>query len=177
MFGTLILALVVDQQRMTSPTYEELWKQLRSDEPIPECGDNPSLMTFCLTAVYKLGFQPLPILRLAYPTVAVLTVDQTLSTPGFSQDLGRLLLKFPFVTNRLLTLINLSFRVFWVGIEAILILNTAIHIYTLKGIAQGLGTSSTSQWSYGQVVSAMIWVPILGKFIHYNICKHIPDSG
>ena len=172
-FGTLILASVVDKQRMTLSRYEELLKQVGSDETIPECGGNPPLTEFCLTAIYRFGFQPLPVLIIAYPTVAVLILDQALSAPVFSRDLSSVVLKFPLVTNRLLTLTKVLFRLFWVGIEAILILYTAVHINTLKDLAERLVTSSTLQWSYGQVISAMIWVPILGKLVYYNICKYI----
>ncbi|KAK4169010.1 hypothetical protein QBC43DRAFT_200204 [Cladorrhinum sp. PSN259] len=165
--GTFIIAVVIEHQRAVSPTYEVLWEHLKTVESVEECGDNPSLMAFCLAATRTLGFRCIPTLGLAYPSISVLIIDQAFTTQ-YVKKLAQEAQNLRFVTPRKVFLAKLIFRIIWGGLEFMLVLNVAVHLHVLKGIADQLGMTS-SQWSYGQVVSAMIWVPILGKLFYYNI--------
>ncbi|KAK3994830.1 hypothetical protein QBC44DRAFT_379248 [Cladorrhinum sp. PSN332] len=165
-FSTFVFALIADSRELTSSTYETLWDNLKHEEHIAECGGNPTLMAFCLTSVQKLGFRSLSVLQVASPTIMVLTIDQLLSTP-YATSIGLWVRELPFVTSHTCWLAIFASRIVWCGLEGILVLITSVHIFNLKCVADGLGMSS-GQWSYGQVVSAMIWAPVLGKLVYYN---------
>ncbi|KAK4198933.1 hypothetical protein QBC40DRAFT_152919, partial [Triangularia verruculosa] len=169
---TLILALIVcifseviRWQTVTQAPFHILLSRLRNLVPVEECGGNPALTAYCLTPLYNLQLVEMPMLIVGYITALVLLLDQSAHQlwPPLS----------PFVertrSGQLLTYMGKHFfRASWWGLQLTLAIGTVLHFVTLWSISSGLGASS-KDWTYGQVVSAMLWAPILGKYIYYNI--------
>ncbi|KAK4174854.1 hypothetical protein QBC36DRAFT_356183 [Triangularia setosa] len=169
---TLTLALIVcvfseviRWQTVTQAPFHILLGRLRDLIPVDECGGNPSLTAYCLTPLYNLQLVEMPMLIVGYTTAFVLLLAQSAHRiwPILSPLVER---ERP---GQLLTYMGKHFfRASWWGLQLTLAIGTGLHFVTLWTISHGLNASS-KDWTYGQVVSAMLWAPILGKYLYYNI--------
>ncbi|KAK0661664.1 hypothetical protein QBC41DRAFT_235708 [Cercophora samala] len=173
--GNYILAIIIDNLESIAPTIETVWSHLRDTEKVQQCGHNPSLQAFCLTSIPQLIPRSFQSARIAYiyPVITILVVNQILLHIGESK-VTRGLCGIPFVNARRLRWTKRIVRLLWGFVEFLVMVNLAVHAWTLRNIAEELGITAWNQWSYGQVVASMVWAPILGKLLYYNSEECLP---
>lgn len=160
-----IFSEVIRWQTVTQVPFHILLGRLKDLVPVDECGGNPSLTAYCLTPLYNLQLVEMPMLIVGYTTALVLLLAQSAhrTWPIISPIVER------HRPGQLLAYLGKHFfRVSWYGLQMTLAIATALHFVTLWTISRGLN-ASPKDWTYGQVVSAMLWAPILGKYLYYNI--------
>ncbi|KAK0742238.1 hypothetical protein B0T21DRAFT_360919 [Apiosordaria backusii] len=162
-----VFSEVIRWQTVNQAPFHILLNRLKNLVPVEECGGNPPLTAYCLTPLYNLQLVEMPMLIVGYATAMILLLAQS------ADHLWPVL--SPFVertrSGQLLAYIGKHFfRASWWGLQLTLAIATVLHFVTLWTISRGLDASS-KEWTYGQVVSAMLWAPILGKYLYYNICK------
>ncbi|VBB71450.1 Putative protein of unknown function [Podospora comata] len=168
--GNCILAVVIDNLESLSPTMETVWCHLRATEKVQQCDNNPSLQAFCLASIPELTPPSFRSARRAhiYPVVMILVLNQDLLHIEKSR-IPRCV--SGFVNARRLRWTGRIVRLLWGFVEFLVMMNLAVHVWTLRNIAEELGISAWNRWSYGQVVASMVWAPILGKLFYYTICE------
>ena len=164
--GVCIPAVIV-HFRSGLPPLSVLQSWLKDTEPISKCGGNPALTAYCLEALPDVQLPVITVLPIALVTVAVLLADQ--------------------VVQHLQVALASRFRGLYIGVLHILLvfLETGLlaaiflHLNNILRLASGsvsmAGVSmAASEFTYGQLIAAMVWAPVLGKFIYYNICESRP---
>jgi hypothetical protein len=169
---TLFFLAVAIQDGNLFPPVQSLWEHLKVAEPILECGGNPSPKIYCLAGLPQVGngVPFIPGLRIAYVAMPFLILDQL----AHSKPLRGYFEKMP----KSAIVQDLAFRgifrfvyhIVWIGLQLGLLVNVIVYLRDLLGITSGIGMDPT-QWTYGQLVAVMLWAPIVGKYIYYNVCK------
>lgn len=178
LWATFVLALVVQARKSSLiSSFDTLWEVFQKNSPLASCGNNANPMVCCDTngTYWQATMAGVVIV---YVAMALLTVDflaptlkrwqpikAGLSCLAILEDQSRvyawLRTKFwpPFL--------NLS----WFVLEYTLMLLVIIYCVTLLEIATLMtsGSNTWGAWSFGQLVSVMVWVPLLFKFVYYNI--------
>lgn len=174
----------VDEGAVSLPGFESLWGRLRAAEAVAPCGGNPSLQAYCVATLLRFDDVDLPVVGLSLACVALpwLAGDMVLASEmgqrwWFGSDGG----------GRVRNLISgsrghglrRSVRIFsetvWVLLQALLFLGVALYLSRLADMASRVGLGS-SQWTYGQLIAATVWAPILTKYAYYNICELPPNT-
>ncbi|KAH8903392.1 hypothetical protein BR93DRAFT_961828 [Coniochaeta sp. PMI_546] len=122
------------------PSFASLVKSLRAVEAIKPCGGNPSLRAYCVVSLLDDDSYQVDGLLLACLVLPWLTADMVLGS-----EAGR---------HWWRTSGNGRMRQLSDKLE--------------RRIGSRVGLSS-SQWTYGQLIAATVWAPILAKFVYYNI--------
>jgi len=161
---TLVLTMavcipaVIIHFRSMLPPLPVLQGRLKDSEPIAQCGGNPSLTAYCLDAMpYVQVPVILGILPLSFTTVTILVVDQIVHSLRPSKA-------------RFWPLWSGIVHVLLVVLEAGLLAGVMLHLRNILGLASNISLAE-SQFTYGQYLASMVWVPVLGRFVYYNICK------
>jgi len=163
------------------PTMTALWKKFMDDEPVPDCGENPSPMTYCgppldSVAGWSMGvrgryvfalFGSLAYLGLAIDQFSyafhgkISTVAGKLGRPNHGSKAMRFARRaWPWVRD-----------IYWFIVEAILLLGTLLYYAILLEASPQARISDSSEWSFGQLIAVMVWAPTIVKYIYFNICK------
>ncbi|ROW13978.1 hypothetical protein VPNG_04097 [Cytospora leucostoma] len=172
--GVFALALVI-ATRSLMPDYDTLWAYFKESGPIDTCGGNPSPMTYCLNSVDGLNsvLQSMNSgLMLGCVTVSVLLLDQTWYSLNTDDRLDRLLDSWELASPKVLFLRRRAWPVFmvllWFGIEFGLLIYVGIYLKAVVEVLAVVGTAA-SDWTYGQLIAVMVWAPIVGKYVYFNI--------
>ncbi|KAK4185449.1 hypothetical protein QBC35DRAFT_454243 [Podospora australis] len=165
--ATCLLAHLIQQKTM-SPSFEALWNNIRDIEPVAECGGHPSLTTYCLALLPERGFKSVPALQVAYGMIFCLVVDRINRSVDLKKRLPAKGLVRGSATHILYHIPILVFYGIRVFIQFGLFVAVGLHLHLLWSIHGGLNVS-LDQWTYGQVVAAMIWAPVLAKYTYCNI--------
>ncbi|KAK7734220.1 hypothetical protein SLS53_007868 [Cytospora paraplurivora] len=172
--GVFAVALVI-ATRSLMPDYDTLWAYFKESGPIDTCGGNPSPMTYCLNSVEGLNsvLQSMNSgLMLGCVTVSVLLLDQTWYSLNTNNRLDRRLDSWELSSPKVLFLRRRVWPVFmvllWFCIEFGLLIYVGIYLKAVVEVLAVVGTES-SDWTYGQLIAVMVWAPIVGKYLYFNI--------
>lgn len=158
------------------PDFASLLESLRAVEAINPCGGNPSLRAYCVVSLLdddsSLQVEGLLLACVALPW---LTADMVLGSEAGrrwwrTSSSGRMQRVFGKSEDRIRKMAVITNEVVWIGLQVLLALGVSIYLSRLVQIASRVGLGS-SQWTYGQLIAATVWAPILVKFVYYNICK------
>ncbi|KAK4185451.1 hypothetical protein QBC35DRAFT_15808 [Podospora australis] len=172
--GVCTLAETIRWKSTMQPPFSEILGRLKGAEPIAECGGNPALAAYCLAPLYALKMDSIPMLVVGYSTAAVLVLSQVANSIKTWVSITRLVKRgmaagyLPSSSPFLGYLGKHLFRAGWWGLQIALSIATGQHLVMLWSIGRVVD-SAAGEWSYGQVVSAMLWAPVLGKYIYYNL--------
>lgn len=159
-----VAAIAHSQSRM--PPIETLYDALRAAEPVSQCGGAPSLAAYCLHVQPNLQMLGIAALPLALATATLLVADQAVHVLGsrVASELAKSRLRYAA------SAIHVCEAVVDVGLLA----GVFLHLNNLRRLAQDL--SDDRGYTYGQYLASMVWLPILGKFMYYNICEFHFDT-
>ncbi|KAH8896218.1 hypothetical protein GQ53DRAFT_743521 [Thozetella sp. PMI_491] len=171
-----VLAAIIMSLDLT-PDFDTLWTYFKESAPIVRCGGNPSPMTYCLDALTDLdnvlkplntgiviGCVAVPafIIHQLWPSVSAwLDVDRWL-------DAGETRSQLLIVIRRRIW--PVASVLLWAGLELWLLIYVGFYMKALLTIMSRVSKDS-SEWGYGQLVAVMVWAPVLGKYIYFNICR------
>ncbi|KAI7782436.1 hypothetical protein LA080_013435 [Diaporthe eres] len=172
--GVFILSMVIATRNLM-PDYETLWAYFKESGAIEMCGGNPSPMTYCLNSVDGLN----PALQsmnsgliLGCVTVSVLVLDQLWHSVNHNRRLDDVLDEWELFSPR-----GMFFRrrvwpafmaLLWFCLEFGLLIYVGIYLKATITILQLVGTSA-SNWTYGQLIAVMVWAPVIGKYVYFNV--------
>ncbi|KAK4445172.1 hypothetical protein QBC34DRAFT_166059 [Podospora aff. communis PSN243] len=152
-----IPAAVVHSQS-SLPPLSVMQAGLKHTEPVPQCGNHMSLMAYCLEAMPYVKIPViLGVLPLAFTTVGILVVDQMLHTLSLGPALSRFQPLAKGVVHVLLVML-----------EAGLLAGIALHLGNILGLLNNKSVVA-GEFTYGQYLASMVWVPVVGKFVYYNL--------
>ncbi|KAF3761426.1 hypothetical protein M406DRAFT_333487 [Cryphonectria parasitica EP155] len=176
---TFVLALAVQARRNSLiSSFDVLWDVLKSESPVDECGGNANPMVYCNT---------------------YLSPAESIGGEIFVTYCGMIMLSIDFMIPRLLNWSFLKIIIarvrameyeqkspgvrivkkicrrtvwfLWSLLEYVLAGTMCYYLMNLLMIAFSMtgGSNTWGSWSFGQLVSVMVWVPLLFKFIYYNV--------
>lgn len=171
----LLSLIIINQDLM--PDFQTLWAYFKESGPIDMCGGNPSPMTYCLESLTGLNDVLTRMnngLLLGCVTVPVLLIDQIYHSCNHKGAMDRRLDGWEMRNATFLVFRRRVWPVFlvllWFGLEFGLMVYTGIYLKAVLQIFTIVGTNSAN-WTYGQLVAVMVWAPVVGKYIYFNICK------
>jgi hypothetical protein len=155
-----IPAVVVHWQS-SLPPLSVLQAGLQHTEPVRQCGNHASLMAHCLEAM--------PYVKLPMIVGAIPVAFTTVGTLALDQALHRVPLG-PVIAPRFQALAKGLVQVLLVVLESGLILGIGLHLSNILGLLSN-NSVAAGEFTYGQYLASMVWVPVVGKFLYYNICE------
>lgn len=172
--GVFVVALII-ATRSLMPDYDTLWAYFKESGPIDTCGGNPSPMTYCLNSLDGLNsvLQSMNSgLMLGCVTVSVLLLDQAWYSLNSNNRLENALDSWELRNSMVLFLRRRVRPVFmvllWFCLEFGLLIYVGIYLKAVIEVLQVVGTNS-SDWTYGQLIAVMMWAPVIGKYLYFNI--------
>jgi hypothetical protein len=179
---TYVLALTIFARNPSLlPPTDGLWASFKASAPLPQCGFNPSPMTYCslpYNTLFSYGGSTGGIGLAAFGTLAwwSLLIDQL----AFS-----IREKLPNVARRLSSLDRRGiFRrvlksrtwprmlsLYWGLVQGFLLYGAAAYVGTLVRVVSRTNIGNTANWTFGQFIAVTVWAPTIIKFIYFNICK------
>lgn len=172
--GVFILSMVI-ATRDLMPDYDTLWAYFKESGAIEMCGGNPSPMTYCLNSVNGLNgaLQSMNSgLILGCVTVSVLVLDQLWHSANRNGRLDDVLNEWELSSPRGMFLRRRVWPVFmgllWFCLEFGLLIYVGIYLKATVSILELVGTSA-SNWTYGQLIAVMVWAPVIGKYVYFNV--------
>lgn len=172
--GVFALAVIISQKSLM-PDYDTLWAYFKAESPIAMCGGNPSPMTYCLNSLANLS----EILKtmnsgllVGCVVVSFLFLDQAWHSLNHDGKLTRWLdacdlrhAQVLFWRRRVWpALAGLT----WFCLEFTLLVYVGLYMKSVIDILQYIGTSS-SDWTFGQLIAIMVWAPVVGKYFYFNL--------
>ncbi|KAK0614403.1 hypothetical protein B0T14DRAFT_570340 [Immersiella caudata] len=149
---------VVVHLRSSLPPLNLMQARLEHTEPVPQCGNHMSLMAYCLEAMPYVKIPViLGVLPLGFTTVGILMLDQVLHRI----TLGPLASRFQPLAQGVV-------YVLMVMLEGGLLAGIALHLGNILGLLNN-NSIAGGEFSYGQYLASMVWVPVVGNFVYYNI--------
>ncbi|KAL1859475.1 hypothetical protein Daus18300_009620 [Diaporthe australafricana] len=172
--GVFILSMVIATRNLM-PDYNTLWAYFKESGSIEMCGGNPSPMTYCLNSVDGLNgaLQSMNSgLILGCVTVSVLILDQLWHTFNRNRRMDDALDEMELSSPRLMFLRRRVWPVFmallWFCLEFGLLIYVGIYLKAVIMVLTIVGTSA-SNWTYGQLIAVMVWAPVIGKYVYFNV--------
>lgn len=185
---TYVLALTIFSRNPSlMPPTDGLWTSFKASAPLPQCGSNPSPMTYCnlpYDTVFSFGGRFGGIGLAAFGTLAwwTLLIDQL----AFS-----IREKLPHVARRLSSLDRRGiFRkvlksrawpwilsLYWGLVQGLLLWWVVEYVGTLIRVVSKTSIDNTANWSFGQLIAVTVWAPTIIKLIYFNICKCLFLAG
>lgn len=175
---TFVLALVVQARKNSLiSSFDTLMQVFVQNSPVASCGNNPNPMVYCdINSTYWED----SALRadLMYFAIAMLTVDFLAPITKTWRPIKAALTCLAILEdeNRVYAWLRRKFwppflQFVWFALEYLLLILVALYLLTLLNIAtlMNSGSNTWGSWSFGQLVSVMVWVPLLFKFAYYNI--------
>ncbi|KUI68946.1 hypothetical protein VM1G_04358 [Cytospora mali] len=172
--GVFVVALVIATKSLM-PDYDTLWAYFKESGPIDLCGGNPSPMTYCLESLDGLNavLQSMNSgLMLGCVTASVLLLDQIWFSLNSNNRLDDALNSWELKNSAVLFLRRRVRPVFmallWFCLEFGLLVYVGIYLKAVIEVLNVVGTES-SNWTYGQLIAVMVWAPVVGKYLYFNI--------
>lgn len=174
MLCVFVLALVISQKSLM-PDYDTLWAYFKSESPIEACGGNPSPMTYCLSSLDGLNAALKTVnsgLIVGCVVGSFLFVDQCWYSLNHAGRMDELLDRWEVGNSRVLLLRRRVWPVVsgvvWFGLELALLVYVGLYMKSLVDVLQFVGTSS-GDWTFGQLIAIMVWAPVVGKYVYFNL--------
>lgn len=172
--GVFVTAIVISQQSLM-PTYTTLWTYFTEESPIDMCGGNPSPMTYCLDSLDGLNATLTQMnsgLVVGCMVIVALLMDQIWHSLNHKGRMDQGLDSWELSSARVLFLRRRVAPVFlgllWFGLEFALLIYVGMYLKSVIGILKFVGTSS-SDWTFGQLIAIMVWAPVIGKYLYFNV--------
>lgn len=172
--GVFILSLVITT-RSLMPDYDTLWAYFKESGPITTCGLNPSPMTYCLDSLNGLNSVLTSMnsgMILGCVAVSVLLLDQIWYSMNSNKRLDQILDSWELSSTVVLLLRRRAWPVFlvllWFSLEFGLLIYVGIYLKAVIEVFKVVETAS-SNWTYGQLIAVMVWAPVVGKYLYFNI--------
>ncbi|KAG6364795.1 hypothetical protein INS49_006399 [Diaporthe citri] len=182
---TVLLAKVVRAPSMSRvASFETLWQNFKEASLVEACGGLPNPMTYCNTDNYNaryedwkgtgvaLAFVHIAVVSLLIDMVLVIPrvrnfINFHLSTVSLAADRHKLRgLLFLVLRNHLWP----CFREFWwFGIQTALLAFVISYFTEVLIMGLSIDLMHFGNFNYGQLISVMVWVPTLGKFVYFSI--------
>lgn len=172
--AVFVLAIYIAQQSLM-PDYDTLWTYFKEESAIDMCGGNPSPMTYCLDALDGLNATLTRVnagLVVGCMVIMALLLDQvwfSLNTTGkMDEGLDNWELtnsKVLFIRRRVAPVF---LTVMWFGLELAMLVYVGLYLMSVIDILKFVGTSA-SDWTFGQLIAIMVWAPVIGKYLYFNV--------
>ncbi len=161
-----------------TPDFDDLWAYFKESTPIGPCGGNPSPMTYCFDSLSDLNhvFQPLNSgIILGCFAIPAFIGSQAWPSVNRWLEIDKQLDAWETRSRTVLVIRRrvwpVSSVILWAGLEISLLVYVVLYLKALLAIMTRVSTDS-SQWGYGQLVAVLVWAPVLGKYIYFNICEY-----
>lgn len=172
--GVFLVALLIATKSLM-PDYDTLWAYFKESGPIDMCGGNPSPMTYCFNSLDGLNavLQRMNSgLELGCVTASVLLLDQVWHTLNGNNRLDHALDEWE-LRNCLVLFLRRRVRrgfvaLLWFCVEFGLLIYVGIYLKAVVEVLKVVGMDS-SYWTYGQIIAVMMWAPVVGKYIYFNM--------
>lgn len=167
-----------------------------------QCGNNPPLTVYCLGSLPQInqGIDRLSIASIPSPVLIASLAMLVLLIDMIVRDRKRFRFPIPLLRTfwrglgdkfsllerlergRLLasarSVILFLYWGTWICLDLGMLICLSLHLQDLQRLTTdntGL-LSKPELWSYGQLISGMVWGPVLAKYVYYNICEY-PSSS
>lgn len=172
---TVFTMTVLISQKSLMPQYEVLWEYFKEESPISTCGGNPSPMTYCLGSLSGINGALRRMnsgLYVGIGAMPALLADQLYHFLNRHGKLTRSLDDWELTNPKVLFLRRrvwpVAINIWWGSVEFTLMVFSGLYLKSMLDILQFVGTSS-SNWTFGQLIAIMIWAPVIGKYTYYNV--------
>ncbi|RSL45190.1 hypothetical protein CEP54_014370 [Fusarium duplospermum] len=166
-----IVVGVAANKTILHPDPDKVYEMLKDKNTLPECGDNPSLRTFCVnssTPTSILNAVPDCSVFLLLTIVSVCWVENTCprvaSCSWFQSFCSRLsqecLERVAFCSSRLISL--------GLGVAESAMVTFLWYGLCILGASSGpqYNTSLGVNWNIGQVIAVLVWAPVVSKYLY-----------
>lgn len=172
---TVFVMTVLISQKSLMPDYDELWAYFKAESPITMCGGNPSPMTYCLSSLTGINDALIRMNSGLYVSLGVMPailVDQLWHFLNRHGRMDEALDSWELTTSRVMYLRRRVWpkvkAVLWFTLQLTLVIYVGLYAKSLRDILKFVGTSS-SDWTFGQLIAMMVWAPVVGKYAYYNL--------
>lgn len=174
---TLIMALVIQARRdLLVSKFDVLWAIFKADRPVASCGNNANPMVYC--NVYSESSTDVEVwANMMYMQIVLLTIDFFVPSLEKTRPVKTMIMNLSMYENKspVYAWIRRAFWPYFI-IFFCFLLQISLLLTTVAYFELFLATTSMSidinglgQWSFGQFVALLVWVPTLFKFAYYTI--------
>ena len=165
---------------------DALWALFAGQFPVEECGGNSSLRAYCThgTTFVVAGSDSLPFVLAVYGVLLLEKLSIVLSSARWYSGLGsKLSVTQAKVIKSMKSAMSFILALFYASSEIALVALIGKSFSTIYGTA-------TEGWNIGQLIAALIWAPVLAKYIyqitrecnpasvfHLDLIEKIADSS
>ncbi|PSR77102.1 hypothetical protein BD289DRAFT_445831 [Coniella lustricola] len=171
---TFSLAIIISQQSLM-PDYDTLWNYFKENAPIEACGDNPSPMTYCLDTLTGIDGALGSVdsgLFVGFFVFPALVADNLWHSLNRHGKLDKRLDNWEVRNSSVLFLRRRAWPILkkagWFCLEFALLIYVGMYLKALIDILKFVGTAKSS-WTFGQLIAVMVWAPLAGKYLYYNL--------
>lgn len=172
--AVFVLAIYIAQQSLM-PDYDTLWTYFKDESAIEMCGGNPSPMTYCLDALEGLNATLNRMntgLVVGCMAIMALLLDQIWFSLNSKGRMDEGLDNWELTNTKVLFLRRRVtpwfLSVMWFALEFSMLIYVGIYLKSLIDILKFVGTSA-SDWTFGQLIAIMVWAPVVGKYLYFNV--------
>ncbi|KAK0655026.1 hypothetical protein B0T16DRAFT_396055 [Cercophora newfieldiana] len=173
----IIGAIIFGRRTKLMPSADGLWEMFKHDAPLPQCGHNPSPMTFCRP---RLETRFLDTDIAGWMTSILggliwvgLLLDQMIFKPP--KPLQRFLnwdpnpkQRHPGPLQGRRKFWKMAVTAYW-AVSQVLLLFLAIYYFSVLAlIAEDVDFNNAGAWGFGQLIAVTVWVPTIVKFMYFN---------
>ena len=175
-FAFILTVVIFARRNILMPPADGLWEKFKGDVLLPLCGDNPSPMTYCKppreTKFLDNAVQGYAVCGLGALVWVGLLIDQLAFTVSKRYPVVAKSISNPkHMLQRKSKIWRSMSAAYWFTVEFLLLVLAVYNVVVLGLILEGVDISDIANWSFGQYIAVMIWVPTIAKFTYFNICK------
>ncbi|KAH8839352.1 hypothetical protein MCOR27_003806 [Pyricularia oryzae] len=168
-----ILGMTVDiRGGYMLPAFQRVFDHFRQTQGVSECGGNPSPLVYC-TGDLRFAISDDLGQNISYWVYPSLLIEQ-LSWWGWRRyameiKARRWEKRRPWARLFRRRLWPGIWFLYWVALQVVLVVFTAMYFYNIFLLVAETTLLNDQRWTYGQLVALMVWAPILGKYLYFNI--------
>lgn len=154
------------------PPFENVFDYFRKTQAVAECGGNPSPLVYCTGDLQFLVADDLGQ-NVSYWVFPSLLIEQFSwwAWRRYAMELKarRWEKTRPWARLFRRRLWPGIWFLYWVALQVVLVIFTAAYFYNIFQLVAETTLLNDQRWTYGQLVALMVWAPILGKYLYFNI--------
>ncbi|KLU86064.1 hypothetical protein MAPG_05083 [Magnaporthiopsis poae ATCC 64411] len=168
-----ILGMTVDiRGGYMLPDFQLVFDYFRRTAAVPECGGNPSPLVYCTGDLSFVVSDDLgqTISYYVYPSLVVEQASWWLwRRYAMERKARRWERSRPWARVLRRRVWPVAWYFYWLLLQVVLTLFTVLYFYNIFSLVSESTLVNDQRWTYGQLVAVMVWAPILGKYLYFNI--------
>ncbi|KAL8399748.1 hypothetical protein RB594_000235 [Gaeumannomyces avenae] len=168
-----ILGMTVDVRGgYMLPDFQLVFDYFKRVAPVAECGGNPNPLVYCAGDLNFIVSDDLGqnMSYYVYPSLVVEQASWWLwRRYAMERKARRWERSRPWARVLRRKVWPAVWYFYWLLLQIVLTLFTVLYFFNIFTLVSDSTLVNDQRWTYGQLVAVMVWAPILGKYLYFNI--------